>query len=129
MEKSPLALVKYYKKRMQIEQNFKDIKNRESGLGLRQNRSQTKERMTMLWFLACLIIIISWWVGLMVETTNRHRGYQANTVKNKRVRSFIHLARMVYRHEPELLDWIKFTEIIARVKNTYHTFIELGMVC
>lgn len=129
IEKSPLALVKYYKKRMQIEQNFKDIKNRESGLGLRQNRSQTKERMTMLWFLACLIIIISWWVGLMVETTNRHRGYQANTVKNKRVRSFIHLARMVYRHEPELLDWIKFTEIIARVKKTYHTFIELGMVC
>lgn len=78
---------------------------------------------------ACLIIIISWWVGLMVEITNRYRAYQANTLKNKRVRSFIHLARMVYRHEPELLDWSKLTEIIVTLKHTYHTFIKLGMVC
>lgn len=129
IEKSPHFMVKYYKKRMQIEQNFKDIKNRELGLGLRQNQSQTKERLTMLWFLACLIIIISWWIGLIVETSNRHRTYQANTVKNKRVRSFIHLARMVYRHEPGLLDWDKFTEIIIILKQQYHTFIEEGMVC
>ena len=122
-------MVNYYKKRMQIEQNFKDIKNQEVGLGLHQNQSQTKERITMLWFLACLIIIISWWVGLIVETCNRHRAYQANTVKNKRVRSFIHLARMVYRHEPDFLDWDKFTEIIMVLKQQYHTFIELGMVC
>lgn len=62
IDKSPNFLVKYYKKRMQIEQNFKDIKNQELGLGLRQNQSKSKERITMLWFLACLIIIISWWV-------------------------------------------------------------------
>lgn len=103
IEKSAHFIVKYYKKRMQIEQNFKDIKNQELGLGLRQNQSQTINRINMLWFLACLIIIISWWFGLMIETTNQHWRYQANTVKNKRVRSFIHLARMVYRHEPHLL--------------------------
>ena len=129
IEKSPRFMVNYYKKRMQIEQNFKDIKNRELGLGLRQNQSQTKERINMLWFLACLIIIISWWVGLMVETNNQHRPYQANTVKNKRVRSFIHLARMVYRHEPHLLDWHKFTDIIISLKQQYHTFIERGIIC
>lgn len=66
---------------MQIEQNFRDIKNQELGLGLRQNQSQTIDRITMLWLLACLIIIISWWIGLMVETTNQHWSYQANTVK------------------------------------------------
>ena len=129
IDKSPNFLVKYYKKRMQIEQNFKDIKNQQVGLGLRQNQSKTKERITMLWFIACLIIIISWWVGLWVETNNKHRAYQANTVKNKRVRSFIHLARMVYRHEPDVLDWDKFTEIIELLKQKYHTFIESGMVC
>lgn len=113
---------------MQIEQNFKDIKNQEVGLGLRQNQSQTVDRITMLWLLACLIIIISWWFGLMLETTNQHWRYQANTVKNKRVRSFIHLARMVYRHEPYLLDWNKFIEIISLLKQQYHTFIELGVI-
>lgn len=128
IEKSPHFIVRYYKKRMQIEQNFKDIKNQEVGLGLRQNQSQTVDRITMLWFLACLIIIISWWFGLMLETTNQHWSYQANTVKNKRVRSFIHLARMVYRHEPYLLDWNKFIEIISLLKQQYHTFIELGVI-
>lgn len=128
IEKSPHFIVKYYKKRMQIEQNFKDIKNQEVGLGLRQNQSQTIDRITMLWLLACLIIIISWWFGLIIETTNQHWGYQANTVKNKRVRSFIHLARMVYRHEPHLLDWNRFIEIIPLLKQQYHTFIELGVI-
>ena len=116
IDKSPHFIVKYYKKRMQIEQNFKDIKNQEFGLGLRQNQSQTIDRISMLWFLACLIIIISWWFGLMIETTNQHWSYQANTVKNKRVRSFIHLARMVYRHQPYLLNWNKFIEIIPLLK-------------
>lgn len=128
IEKSPHFIVKYYKKRMQIEQNFRDIKNQELGLGLRQNQSQTIDRITMLWFLACLIIIISWWFGLMIETTNQHWRYQANTIKNKRVRSFIHLARMVYRHEPYLLDWNRFIEIISLLKQQYHTFIELGVI-
>jgi hypothetical protein len=128
IEKSAHFIVKYYKKRMQIEQNFKDIKNQELGLGLRQNKSQTVDRITMLWLLACLIIIISWWFGLMIETTNQHWHYQANTVKNKRVRSFIHLARMVYRHEPHLLEWNTFIAIIPLLKQQYHSFIELGVV-
>lgn len=128
IEKSPHFIVKYYKKRMQIEQHFKDIKNQELGLGLRQNQSQTIERITMLWFLACLILIISWWFGLMIETTNQHWRYQANTIKNKRVRSFLHLARMLYRHEPHLLDWNKFMEIIPLLKQQYHSFIDLGII-
>jgi hypothetical protein len=128
IEKSPHFIVTYYKKRMQIEQNFKDIKNQELGLGLRQNHSQTISRITMLWFIACLILIISWWFGLMIETTNQHWRYQANTVKNKRVSSFVHLARMVYRHEPYLLDWNRFIKIISLLKQQYHTFIELGVI-
>lgn len=128
IKKSPELLVKYYKKRMQIEQNFRDIKNEQIGIGLRQNQSKLKDRINMLWLIAILIIIVSWWVGLMVETSNRHRSYQANSIKNKRVRSFIHLARLVYRHEPHLLDWELFTEIIDSVKQQYHDFIEQGII-
>ncbi|HDI4844135.1 TPA: IS4 family transposase, partial [Legionella pneumophila] len=51
---------------------------------------------------------------------------QANTIKNKRVRSFIHLARMAYRHEPELLNWDLFQNIMSDLKQQYHSFIECG---
>ncbi len=44
----------------------------------------------------------------MIESLGKHRSYQANSIKTKRIRSFVHLARMAYRHEPELLDWTYF---------------------
>ncbi len=62
-DKPARFLVSYYKKRMQIEQNFKDIKNEELGLGLRRNHSLGKTRITMLFFLAVLLILVAWWLG------------------------------------------------------------------
>ncbi|WP_133140917.1 IS4 family transposase, partial [Legionella genomosp. 1] len=52
LDKPARLLVSYYKKRMQIEQNFKDIKNEQLGLGLRRNQSSGKTRANMLFFLA-----------------------------------------------------------------------------
>lgn len=124
MNKPARLLVRYYKKRMQIEQNFKDIKNEQLGFGLRRNLSSGKTQMNMLFFLATLLIIICWWFGLMMESLNLHRAYQANTVKNKRVRSFIHLARLGFRHQPELLCWDYFQNIIGDLQQQYHQFIE-----
>jgi hypothetical protein len=121
-------LVHYYKKRMQIEQNFKDIKNERLGLGLRRNLSSGKTRISMLFFIACLLIMICWWFGLALETANLHRAYQANTVRNKRIRSFIHLARMALRHQPELLEWQHFLSTINKLQNQYHQFIECGVL-
>lgn len=128
LNKPPHMLVKYYKKRMQIEQNFRDIKNKEWGIGLRQNDSSTLSRISMLWLIAILIIMISWWFGLVLEKQNKQWAYQANTVKNKRVRSLVHLARMVYRHEPQCLEWDTFTEIILILTQQYETFIDLGIL-
>jgi len=128
LNKPAQFLVAYYKKRMQIEQNFKDIKNEQLGLGLKRNLSSGKTRINMLFFLAVLLIIIAWWFGLMIESINRHRAYQANTIKHKRVRSFIHLARMAFRHEPELLEWGLFQKTISDLKKQYHSFIECGVL-
>lgn len=126
LDKPARFLVFYYKKRMQIEQNFKDIKNQELGLGLRRNQSLGKTRVTMLFFLAVLLTLIAWWFGLMIESLGKHRAYQANSIKYKRVRSFVHLARMAYRHELELLDWNVFLKIKSELQLQYHSFIETG---
>jgi hypothetical protein len=128
LDKPAQFLVSYYKKRMQIEQNFKDIKNERLGLGLRRNQSAGKTRVNMLFFLAVLLIMIAWWFGLMIESLNKHRAYQANTIKHKRVRSFIHLARMAYRHEPELLNWTLFLNSMSNLQQQYHSFIECGVL-
>lgn len=121
-------LVMYYKKRMQIEQNFKDIKNEQLGLGLRRNQSVTKTPINMLFFLGILLTIIAWWFGLMLETLNKHLAYQANSIKYKRIRSFVHLGRMAFRHEPHLLEWNHFLKIMSELQLQYHLFIEVGFL-
>ena len=121
-------LVKYYKKRMQIEQNFRDIKNEQLGLGLRRNQSAKKTPTNMLFFLGTLLIIIAWWFGLMLESLNKHLAYQANSIKYKRIRSFVHLGRMAFRHEPHLLEWNLFLKIISELQLQYHLFIEVGFL-
>lgn len=128
LNKPANLLVSYYKKRMQIEQNFKDIKNEQMGMGLRRNLSSGKTRTNMLFFLAVILVMVAWWFGLMLETQNKHRSYQANTIKHKRVRSFVHLARMAFRHEPELLDWRVFKKTISDMQLQYHLFIERGVL-
>lgn len=128
LHKPPLFLISYYKKRMQIEQNFKDIKNEQAGVGLKRHLSSGKTRINMLFFLAMLLMIICWWFGLMIESLNKHRSYQANSIKNKRVRSLIHLARLAFRHEPELLDWDVFKKTMSDLQKQYHSFIECGVL-
>jgi len=113
---------------MQIEQNFKDIKNEQLGLGLRRNQSVTKTPINMLFFLGILLIIIAWWFGLMLESLNKHLDYQANSIKYKRIRSFVHLGRLAFRHEPHLLEWNHFLKIINELQLQYHLFIEVGFL-
>lgn len=60
----------------------------------------------------------------MLETLNKHRSYQANTI----VRSFVHLVRMAFRHNPELLDWNLFQKIVSDLQKQYHSFIECGVL-
>ncbi len=64
----------------------------------------------------------------MIETLGKHRSYQANSIKNKRVRSFIHLARLAFRHECHLFEWNAFKNIIGELQQQYHQFIECGML-
>lgn len=129
LQKPAHFLVNFYKKRMQIEQNFRDIKNERWGTGLRRNLSSGKTRCSMLFFLATLLILILWWFGLMLETTHQHRGYQANSIKHKRVRSLIHLARLALRHQPHLLEWLSFKKILELFHSQYQNFTELGYLC
>ena len=128
INKPARLLVNYYKKRMQIEQNFKDIKNEQLGFGLRRNQSVKMTPVNMLIFLAVVLNMIAWWFGLMLESLNKHWDYQANSIKHKRVRSFVHLARMAFRQEPHLLEWELFLKVISELQAQYHLFIELGFL-
>lgn len=128
LKKPASVIVRAYKKRMQIEQNFRDIKNERYGIGLRRNQSKSLKRVSMLFFLSTIVIMILWWIGLMTETEKGHYKYQANSIKRKRVVSLVKLGGLVARHEIKKLTWRRLHRIVERLARQYLDFIEDGVL-
>jgi len=86
-----------YRKRMQIEEAFRDTKNERYGLGLNFALSRTKERYTVLLLVAALAIFIAWILGKVAHQRNLHLRYQANTIEDRMVLSFVFLGMRIAR--------------------------------
>lgn len=78
-----------YRKRMQIEEGFRDTKDERYGLGLDMSLSKSKERYTVLLLIAALAVFIAWLFGKVAYQRKLHLKYQANTVTHRRVLSFV----------------------------------------
>ena len=81
-------VVAIYRQRMQIEESFRDMKSAKFGLGFEQNCSTKRHRISVLLLLinlACLALIL---LGVGITVAKKHRQFQANTEREKRVLSF-----------------------------------------
>ncbi len=81
-------VVTIYKTRMQIEEGFRDLKSRQYGLGFEQNKSYTTRRLSVLILMSTLAHMVLMLTGMAVTLANKHRDYQANSIKTRRVISF-----------------------------------------
>jgi len=102
-EISAKEIMKLYGKRMQIEEAFRDIKNRCNGFSLRESRTNNKERFNILLLIGNLATLALWLVGLAAEFLGFERDYQANTVRNRKVLSVVYLGKLVLRDRPGCL--------------------------
>lgn len=99
LDDSAKSVVGVYAKRMQIEETFRDYKNRRDGFALADIRSRDPKRIDVLLLLATLAHLMLVAVGLALEARNLHRPYQANSIRHRRVISYFALARRhVARH-------------------------------
>jgi hypothetical protein len=81
-------IVANYRLRMQIEEEFIDIKSSLFGLGFEHHKSRYVHRIAVLILIATLASILANIIGLAIFMDGLHRRYQANTVKIRRVLSF-----------------------------------------
>ncbi len=91
----PSAVVAVYALRMQIEQTFRDLKNRRNGWALSDVRTRSAQRIEMLLLCAAIADLGLRVVGTAAETAQLNFAFQANTVKDRRVLSLYALARLV----------------------------------
>jgi hypothetical protein len=80
-------VIALYKKRMQIEEAFRDLKNTRNGFGLRQCRSFHVERLNVALLIATLAMLVLWIFGIATKQKNLHYSFQANTEKRTNVLS------------------------------------------
>ncbi|ARF52193.1 IS4 family transposase [Pantoea stewartii] len=119
----PREIMKLYSRRMQIEQNFRDEKSERFGFGLRASYSRSAGRMLVLSLLATLCTIVLWLIGCNAENKGLHLRYQANSIKSRRVISYLTLAENILRHSPLILKRTVLSTILNHLAKTYRTMV------
>lgn len=76
-----------YKKRMQIEESFRDLKNTRHGFSLRHCRSYEVNRLNVALLIAALAMLVLWLYGIAIKSLKHHYSYQTNTTKSRNVLS------------------------------------------
>jgi len=94
MDPSPAQIVGLYRRRMQIEELFRDEKNHRFGWSLGTNLSSHPRRLEALLLVLALGVIAMTLLGLSLEQQQLHRRYQANTVRTRRILSFFVLGTL-----------------------------------
>lgn len=96
-EWNPAKIVAIYKRRMQIEEGFRDVKNEHLGLGLNLHRSHCPKRIEVLLLIAALANYLLFLTGLQARESGLERRYQSNSIKEKRVLSLWRLGLEYWR--------------------------------
>jgi hypothetical protein len=91
-------ILNFYKKRMQIEESFRDLKSHRFGLGARYARTECVCRWGVKMLLAAIVQIIYWIVGIIAHSQNYQEHFQANTVKDKKIFSYFYLGKLMFEH-------------------------------
>lgn len=81
------SIMKMYKKRMQIEEAFRDLKNTRNGFSLRHYRAHCVERFNIALLIAALAAFVLWVLGIAAKEKQLHYSFQANTEKRHPVLS------------------------------------------
>lgn len=95
LERRPEKVIKIYKTRMQIEENFRDTKSARLGLSLEYARSKSPERYDNLLLIAALILLVLWCIGYAACQQGFQKMLQANSISKRNVLSIIFVGREV----------------------------------
>jgi hypothetical protein len=102
-----------YRRRMTIEEAFRDLKSSRYGLGFGESKTLKHKRFIVWLLIAALAMLIAWIAGYIAEKIGLHYQFQANSIKKRRVLSFFYLGCQVIRKKlkwPPDLKKLKFPE-------------------
>jgi hypothetical protein len=96
---SAKKIVNIFKKRMQIEEGFRDLKSSRYGFSFEEAFSRKIQRVEILLLIAMLAALIAWMVGYIGEGKELQYQFQANSIKKHRVLSLFYLGCQMLRRK------------------------------
>ena len=84
---TPEQIIALYKKRSQIEEAFRDLKNTRNGFSLRHCLSFSIQRLNIALLIAAIATLLLWIVGSIAKQQDQHVQFQANTIRHRSVLS------------------------------------------
>jgi len=108
-------VVNLYRKRMQIEEGFRDTKNQQYGLGLAQANSRSTQRYNNMLLIAALALFLLWCIGQTAVQQKYHHRLQANTIRYRTVLSNIYLAMQIINDQRYEIDLIYFRHVFEKI--------------
>jgi hypothetical protein len=88
-----------YKKRMQIEESFRDIKSTRYGLGSRYIQTRCIYRWGVAMLLAAIAQTTLWVIGILGHSQGFQRIFQVNTVRDKKQFSYFYLGQLIIEYD------------------------------
>jgi hypothetical protein len=116
---TPKQVISLYKKRMQIEEAFRDLKNTRNGFSLRHCRSFNAQRLNVALLIGAIAMLLLWIVGLVAKKKEEDRLFQANTLRKRNVLSVFtigwqYLKRKQQFYVNDFFDAVENIKLIAQ---------------
>jgi hypothetical protein len=113
------SAVTIYSKRMQIEEEFRDLKNVNLGLGFSANRTKHGKRLAVLLLIACLTTFLLRLIGQIAQANQMERQCQSNTRRSRPVLSLINLARQLARKGHLVFSYHEFMAALRHLRRRF----------
>lgn len=98
-------------------------KSERFGVGLSSSYSCSAGRMLVLSLLATLATAVMWLLGYHAENKGLYLRYQTNSLKTRRVISYLTLAENILRHSPLIIRLIELDAVLNHLAKTYRNMV------
>jgi len=95
---TPSNIVNAYKKRMQIEESFRDVKSHQFGLSVRYIRIVSIYRWSIAMLLSAIVQVMLWMIGVIGHHQGMQAYFQVNTVRDKKLFSYFYLGQLIVQY-------------------------------
>lgn len=122
---TPRQIVRLYKTRMQIEENFRDTKSLAYGLGIARGCHTTLARAANLLLIAALAMFVLWMIGCLAKARHWDQAVRVNSSSRHADYSTLTLARLVIHYLQERLPGDCFETASQLAADYFQSVLEI----